>query len=276
MSKTKIAWVKNADGTQGKTWNPIRGCEPVSRECANCYARTFAERWRGIPGHPYEQGFDLRLVPEALEAPTRWTKPRTVFVCSMSDLFYYAIPEEYRDRVFQVMESTSRHRFQILTKRAEVMRTYLIRRWSRLMGTIPPNILAGVTVGARSGLWRLEALRTTPAAVRFLSIEPLLEDLGALDLTGIHWVIVGGESGARARPMDPDWARSIRDQCVAAGVPFFYKQGSGRTHAERGNTLDGETWAQMPAGLMLHGARNTGAPGNPGGRADECDKGGPK
>ena len=260
MSKTKIAWVRNPDGTQGKSFNPVTGCYPVSPECANCFARRFAERWRDIPGHPYEQGFDLKLHPERLDQPGRWRKPTTVFVCSMSDLFHQSIPRGYRAQIFDVMEANPQHTFQCLTKRASEMRNRVNEHWWGLQ--VPRNIWFGVTVGVRASLHRVDDLRATPTAVRFLSLEPLLEDLGELDLTGIHWVICGGESGPGCRPMDPAWARNIRDQCVAAGVPFFYKQGSGRTAAERGNTLDGETWNQMPERAPLRDAGNTDAGGN--------------
>lgn len=219
------------------TWNPVRGCTKISPGCVNCYAETFAERFRGVPGHPYEQGFDLRLVPEKLEEPLKWKTPKKIFVNSMSDLFHKDVPDEFVDKVFGVMgacEDAGRgHVFQVLTKRSGRMLGYMSKRchraWNaRRLGTeaFPPrNVWLGVSVeNRRHGLPRIEDLRQTPAAVRFLSVEPLLEDLGALDLTGIHWVIVGGESGRKARPMHPDWARSIRDQCQAAGVAFLFKQ----------------------------------------------------
>lgn len=213
------------------TWNPVRGCTKISPGCKHCYAETFAERFRGVPGHPYEQGFDLRLVPGKLGDPFSWSRSRVVFVNSMSDLFLDRsavnedVPEGYIARVFGVMEAADWHVYQVLTKRAERMQKMMDRRAAALGRGPKPNIWLGVSVEDRKyGLPRIEHLRETPAAVRFLSVEPLLEDLGTLDLRGIDWVIVGGESGPGARPMHPDWARSIRDQCVEHGVRFFFKQ----------------------------------------------------
>jgi protein gp37 len=263
------------------TWNPVRGCKKVSPGCKYCYAETFAERFRGVPDHPYEQGFDPRLVPDALDAPLHWRKPRTIFVNSMSDLFGDFVPDDYIAAVFGVMAASPRHTFQVLTKRAErlpawfdwivpnecdVLWEHAVDRIattgtselsaSILLEKYPansawawplPNVWLGVSVeDCKYGLPRIEHLRRTPAAVRFLSIEPLLEDLGALDLSGIHWVIVGGESGPGARRMHPDWVRSIRGQCVAAGVPFFFKQWGGVRKKVAGRELDGRTWDEMP------------------------------
>jgi len=259
--KSEIEWTD-------ATWNPVRGCVKVSPGCKHCYAETFAERWRGIAGHPYEQGFDLRLVPEKLDEPLRWKKPRTIFVNSMSDLFQDTIPESFVLDVIEVMRKSHGlgHVFQTLTKRAERMRDVLSRlafdahaaRDGRHIYTGPERIGSfayamiqcwwGVSVeDRRFGLPRIEHLRQTPAAVRFLSIEPLLEDLGTIDLTGIHWVIVGGESGLGAREMKAEWVRSIRDQCVAAKVPFFFKQWGGVRKKVKGRILDGRTWDEMPA-----------------------------
>ena len=205
------------------TWNPVRGCTKISPGCARCYASTFAERFRGVPGHPYEQGVDLRLVPEKLEEPLRWKTPRMVFVNSMSDLFHEDVPEEFIERVCRVMVEASRHTFQVLTKRSERMRELLRGRLS--FAADQPHIWFGVSVENRKhGLPRIDHLRETPAGLRMLSIEPLLEDIGPLDLRGIGWAIVGGESGPKARPFDLAWARSIRDQCRAASVPFFMTQ----------------------------------------------------
>lgn len=256
------------------TWNPVRGCDKVSPGCKHCYAETFAERFRGVPGHPYEQGFDLRLVPEQLPVPLRWRTPRRVFVNSMSDLFHKDVPREYVAAVFGVMAACPEHTFQVLTKRAEGMRRWmewadsdggpdLIKATCSYLDAVGfergcgsafeprswplPNVWKGVSVEDRKyGLPRIEHLRETPAAVRFLSIEPLLEDLGQLDLRGIHWVIVGGESGNGARPMQPEWVRSIREQCVAAGVKFFFKQWGGVRKKAAGRELDGRTWDEMP------------------------------
>jgi protein gp37 len=227
------------------TWDPVRGCTKVSPGCRNCYADTFAERWRGVPGHAYEQGFDLRLVPEMLAEPLRWVKPKTIFVNSMSDLFQDGVPDEYIERCVRVMEMADWHTYQVLTKRADRMRELLkgpLRFASKL-----PHIWWGVSVEDRMyGLPRLEALRDTPASVRFLSVEPLLEDLGQVDLTGMDWVIVGGESGPRARPMEESWVRNWRDQCAKAGVKFFFKQWGGVRKSERGRELDGRTYDDMP------------------------------
>lgn len=205
------------------TWNPVRGCTKISPGCKHCYAETFAERWRGIPDHPYGQGFDLRLVPEKLDEPLRWKRPRRIFVNSMSDLFQVGVDADFIRRVFNTMNAASWHTYQVLTKRADRMLDATLAMPRALVEQ--PHIWLGVSVeDRRYGLPRIDLLRQTPAAVRFLSIEPLLEDLGPLDLAGIHWVIVGGESGPGARPMHPDWVRSLRDQCAEAGVPFLFKQ----------------------------------------------------
>lgn len=231
-----------------KTWNPVRGCDKISPGCKHCYAETFAERFRGVPGHPYEQGFDLRLVPEALKDPFRWRSPSTVFVNSMSDLFHKDVPEAYIGRVLDVMLRADWHTYQVLTKRAE----WLADAWPRLLGrgglvAPPEHVWMGVSVeDRRYGVPRIEQLRHTPAAVRFLSVEPLLEDLGLLDLRGIDWVIVGGESGPGARPMLRAWVDSIMEQCVRDGVLFFFKQWGGVNKKARGRLLEGRTWDAMP------------------------------
>jgi protein gp37 len=227
------------------TWNPVRGCTRISPGCARCYAETFAERFRGVPGHPYEQGFDLRLVPEKLAEPLTWAKSKRVFVNSMSDLFHKDVPAEYIERVCRVMAAAPWHVFQVLTKRADRMRELLAGRlrFAAELG----YVWWGVSVENRAhGLPRIDLLRTTPAAVRFLSVEPLLEDLGPVDLTGIDWVIVGGESGAGARPLRAEWVRSLREQCQAAGVPFFFKQWGGVHKSRAGRQLDGRTYDEMP------------------------------
>ncbi len=232
------------------TWNPVRGCDPVSPGCRHCYAKTFAERFRGVPGHPFEQGFDLRLVPEKLEEPLHWRKPRRVFVSSVSDLFHEDIPFEFIVQVFETMRRAWWHTFPVLTKRAE--------RMLPVMRALPPelqylpNVWLGVSVEDRKhGLPRIDVLRQIPATVRFLSIEPLLEDLGDLDLRGIGWVIVGGESGVRARPMREDWVIPIRDQCLAAGVPFFFKQWGGIQKKKAGRRLQGRMWDEFPPGAAV-------------------------
>ncbi len=222
------------------TWNPVRGCTKVSPGCKHCYAETFAERFRGVPGHPFEQGFDLRLVPEALGLPLRWRGSRRIFVNSMSDLFHEDVPTEYIVRVFDVIRHAEQHQFQILTKRAE----RLVEVCSEIR--LPPNAWLGVSVENQKYTTRIADLRKVKAAVRFLSIEPLLGPVENLRLSGIHWVIVGGESGHHARPMDPAWVRSIRDQCARADVPFFFKQWGGKRKHVTGRVLDGRTWDEMP------------------------------
>jgi protein gp37 len=236
---SKIEWTD-------ATWNPIRGCTKVSPGCAHCYAETFADRFRGVPGHPYEQGFDLRLMPEKLADPLRWRKPRMVFVNSMSDLFHEEVPDAFIEQVCRAMQQARWHTFQVLTKRSERMRDLL--RSTLGFAACEAHIWFGVSVeNRRHGLPRIEHLRNTPAALRMLSVEPLLEDLGALDLSGIGWVILGGESGPRARPMQADWVRSVRDQCQAARVPFFFKQWGGTLKNKSGRELDGRTHDQVPA-----------------------------
>jgi protein gp37 len=222
------------------TWNPMRGCTKISPGCKHCYAETLAERFRGVPGHPFEQGFDLRLVPAALELPKRWRRGRLVFVNSMSDLFHEDVPVEYIQRVFDVMRDCPQHRFQVLTKRA--------KRLQELALALRPasNVWLGVSVENARYTQRIEYLRRTPAAVGFLSIEPLLGPVGKLVLDEIHWVIVGGESGHGARPMDPDWVRDIREQCRRARVPFFFKQWGGVMKSKNGRVLDDRTWDEMP------------------------------
>jgi protein gp37 len=233
--KSTIEWTDS-------TWNPVTGCTKVSPGCKHCYAETFAERWRGVPGHPYEQGFDLRLWPERLGLPLTWKKPRTIFVNSMSDLFHEKVPLTFIQRVFRTMESASWHTFQILTKRSErLAQVAPDLRW-------PPNVWMGVSVEATKYLCRVDHLRNVPAAVRFLSLEPLLGPVGALDLSGIHWVIVGGESGPSARAIEAKWVREIRKQCRAADVLFFFKQWGGVQKKRNGRVLDGRTWDAMPKG----------------------------
>ncbi len=235
---TKIEWT-NA------TWNPVRGCTLISPGCAHCYAQTFAERFRGVPGHPYEQGFDLRLVPEKLADPFTWTTAKMVFVNSMSDLFHEDVPEDYVLAVAEVMQRANWHTYQVLTKRSERLRDML--RGSLRAAAVQPHVWWGVSVeNRRHGLPRIEHLREAPAQVRFLSIEPLLEDLGPLNLDGIHWVIAGGESGHGARPMAEEWVLSIRDQCAAAGVAFFFKQWGGVHKSKTGRTLAGRTYDEIP------------------------------
>lgn len=218
----------------------MRGCTKVSPGCKHCYAETFAERFRGVPDHPFEQGFDLRLIPEALELPLRWRGGRRIFVNSMSDLFHEDVPAEFILRVFDVIRRAPQHQFQILTKRSE----RLLEVCSSIK--LPPNAWFGVSVENQKYTPRIVDLQKVKAAVRFLSIEPLLGPIEKVRLSGIHWVIVGGESGHHARPMDPAWVRSIRDQCARANVPFFFKQWGGKRKHLTGRVLDGRTWDEMP------------------------------
>lgn len=237
---SKIEWTD-------ATWNPVRGCVKISPGCKHCYAETFAERFRGVPNHPYEQGFDPRLVEAKLGEPFTWSRSRRVFVNSMSDLFQKAVPDDYVRRVFEVMAAANWHTYQVLTKRADRMEAIvraLPRRLQRL-----PHVWLGVSVENRKyGLPRIEHLRRTPAHVRFLSVEPLLEGLGPLKLGGIDWVIVGGESGPGARPMDASWVRDVRDQCQDRSVAFFFKQWGGVRKSQTGRTLDGRTYDEYPGG----------------------------
>lgn len=227
------------------TWNPVRGCTKISPGCKHCYAETFAERFRGVKGHPYEQGFDLRLVPEKLGEPLRWRNPKMIFVNSMSDLFHEGIPDKYIETVARVMVTANWHTYQVLTKRAERLRSLLNSHLKFAAGS--RHIWWGVSVeDRRYGVPRIKELRNTNVAVRFLSVEPLLEDVGRLDLRGISWVIVGGESGPGARPMKKDWVVSIRNQCSSAGVPFFFKQWGGTRKKASGRRLDGRTYDEFP------------------------------
>ena len=236
------------------TWNPVTGCSKISPGCKHCYAERLAMRLRAMGQPNYARGFDLTLQEHMLELPLRWTKPQAIFVNSMSDLFHHDIPLEYIQRVFDVMRRADWHRFQVLTKRADRL-LELGRRihWTR-------NIWMGVSVENRKCFSRIDSLRKTGAHIKFLSLEPLLEDLGEFDLTGIDGVIVGGESGPGARPMSPSWVRNLRDLCLAAEVPFFFKQWGGTRKKVNGRLLDGLTWDQMPEAPRkplanaLHGA----------------------
>jgi protein gp37 len=222
------------------TWNPVTGCSQISPGCAHCYAKTFAERWRGVPGHPYEQGFDLRLWPDRLEQPLRWRRPRVIFTNSMSDLFHEAIPLDYIAQVFEVMERAEQHTFQVLTKRHE--------RLAELADDLPwpANVWMGVSIENRRFVHRADYLREVPAAVRFISAEPLLGPLEGLDLTDIHWLIAGGESGRRHRPVREEWITELRDRCGQENVAFFFKQWGGHRPKSKGRLLDGRTWDEMP------------------------------
>ena len=237
-SQSSIEWTD-------ATWNPVRGCTKISPGCKYCYAEVFAERFRSVAGHPYERGFDPRLVPEKLPEPLRWTRPRMIFVNSMSDLFHSSVPDEYILKVAKVMALANWHVFQVLTKRSERMK-------GLLKGVLNPyamlrHIWWGVSVEDREyGVPRIRDLQGAPVRVRFLSIEPLLEDLGRIDLRGMSWAIVGGESGPKARPIQPEWVRSLRDQCEAAKVHFFFKQWGGKQKKKAGRVLDGRTYDGIP------------------------------
>lgn len=227
------------------TWNPVRGCSKISPGCKHCYAERFAERFRGVPGHPFEQGFDVRLVPEKIREPLRWKNPQKIFVNSMSDLFHDSVPDSFILEIAHVMREANWHIFQILTKRPERMTRLLSGPLSDF--ATAPHIWWGVSVENRKhGLPRLHALQNAAISVRFLSIEPLLEDIGEIDLRGISWVIVGGESGPGARRMRPAWVRSIQRQCERDCVPFFFKQWGGARKAVSGRVLDGNTYSAFP------------------------------
>jgi protein gp37 len=236
--KSKIEWTD-------ATWNPVRGCTKISAGCKHCYAETFAERFRGVAGHPYERGFEPRTVPEKLLEPLRWKGPKKIFVNSMSDLFHPEVPTEYIIRVGEVMMQANWHTFQVLTKRSQRMTEML--NGDLAFAAKTDHIWWGVSVeNQRDGKPRIEHLRKARASVRFLSVEPLLEELGRLNLRGISWVIVGGESGFGARPMQADWVRSIQRQCEECNVSFFFKQWGGVRKKETGRTLDGRTYDELP------------------------------
>lgn len=267
----KIEWTAtyNEDGSkkrEGKTWNPVTGCTEVSPGCDHCYARTFAERFRGVPGHPYEQGFDMKLWPDRLNLPLQWKRPTTIFVNSMSDLFHKDIPDEFIAQIFETMNKAQHHIFQVLTKRPS--RVALIAHelnWT-------PNIWLGISVESQDYAWRIGKLCQVPAKIRFISAEPLL---GPLDLRkwlkwcpecewphgeyqdcgycetipevrGLDWIIAGAESGRGARPMSEDWVRSLRDQCMESGRAFFYKQNALNGRKIPTPELDGQRWMQFP------------------------------
>jgi protein gp37 len=226
------------------TWNPVTGCTKISAGCDHCYAERFSERFRGTRGHPFENGFDLTLRPERLDQPLRWRTPRMIFVNSMSDLFHKEIPKEFITRVFDTMEAASWHTFQVLTKRSSLMRDFLRKRYGTRRA--PPHMWFGVSIEDGTKTSRIRHLREAPAGVRFLSIEPLIGPVGRLDLTGIDWVIVGGESGPGARPMEREWVRGIRDQCRDNRVAFFFKQWGGLRPKSGGRKLDRREWNQFP------------------------------
>jgi protein gp37 len=251
-AKSSIEWTD-------ATWNPVTGCSKVSPGCKFCYAERFAERFRGVRDHPYEQGFDLKLWPDRLGLPLRWTTPRMIFVNSMSDLFHEQVPDDFVLKVFQTMERATLHTFQLLTKRSSRLADWTAARYA-LAPTSgkrmwPRNVWAGVSIEKELYSSRISDLQRVPAFTRFVSLEPLLGpmNLDPKRLQGIHWVIVGGESGCSARPMDPEWARGVRAACAKVGVPFFFKQwGTHNAAGERvgkktaGRSLDGRLWDQLP------------------------------
>lgn len=226
------------------TWNPVTGCTKVGPGCDNCYAERFAERWRGVPDHPYEQGFDLKLWPHRLTQPAAWKKPRMIFVNSMSDLFHKDIPRQFIDRVFDAMEGANHHVYQVLTKRSSLMRNYVRARYDG--GRVPNHIWLGVSVEDAAHVSRIDHLKAVNSDARFISFEPLLGSVGEVDLKGIAWAIVGGESGPGARPMEKAWATEIRDICQRDHVAFFFKQWGGARPKSGGRMLDGVEWNGFP------------------------------
>jgi protein gp37 len=234
------------------TWNPVTGCTKISPGCDNCYAERFSERFRGVDGHPFETGFDLTLRPERIEQPLSWKRPRMIFVNSMSDLFHKEIPVAFVDRVFDVMERADWHIFQVLTKRSSLMRRYANRRYAGSLS--PSHIWLGVSVEDAARVSRIKHLQETNAAIRFLSVEPMIGPIGRVDLQGIHWVIAGGESGPRARHMEEEWVCELRNQCRASRVAFFFKQWGGKTPKSGGRKLQGKEWNEFPK--LSHQKRN--------------------
>jgi protein gp37 len=236
-STTQIEWTE-------ATWNPVTGCSKVTRGCDNCYAERFSERFRGVAGHPFEQGFDLTLRQDRLRQPLSWKQPKRIFVNSMSDLFHKDIPLEFIDAVFDTMEAANWHTFQVLTKRSSLMARYLKNRYRTSIA--PPHIWLGVSVEDAKNTVRIKHLRNAPISVRFVSFEPLLGPVGDIDLRGVAWAIVGGESGPRCRPMAAEWVVEIRDQCQHNDVAFFFKQWGGARPKTGGRILDGREWSQYP------------------------------
>ncbi len=241
---SKIEWTE-------ATWNPATGCSKVSPGCKHCYAERLASRLQAMGNRRYRNGFTVTLHEDALDLPLRWRRPRRIFVNSMSDLFHEDIPASFIRRVFEVMEEAHWHTFQVLTKRAE--------RLVRLAPTLPwpPNIWQGVSVESAKYTGRADLLRTVPAAIRFLSVEPLLGPIPRLPVRGIQWVVVGGESGPGHRAVQVEWVREIRDRCTNARIPFFFKQWGGRTPKAGGRALDGRTWDQMPPPDRRHGTHDS-------------------
>ncbi len=231
--ETAIEWTES-------TWNPVTGCSKISSGCLNCYAERMAKRLQAMGVPSYSKGFSVALHEEALELPLRWRKPRTIFVNSMSDLFHESVPDSFINQVFSAMNKTRQHRYQILTKRSE--------RLKRLAPFLPwvEQIWMGVTVEEDKYIHRVDDLREIPASIKFVSLEPLLGPIPSLSLEGIDWIIVGGESGPRARPLNEDWVLEIKEKCQKANVPFFFKQWGGVNKKKAGRFLEGRVWDQMP------------------------------
>jgi protein gp37 len=240
-SSTEIEWTD-------ATWNPVTGCTKISAGCDNCYAARLSERFRGVPGHPFETGFDLTLRPERVLQPLGWKTPRMIFVNSMSDLFHKEIPKSYIARVFDTMEQADWHIYQVLTKRSSLLQKFINERYKTRRA--PAHIWLGVSVENEQATSRIAHLQKANASVRFLSVEPLIAPVGKLNLKGIDWVIVGGESGPRARPMDARWAIDVRNQCRKAKVAFFFKQWGGHSPKSGGRLLEGREWNEFPATLL--------------------------
>jgi protein gp37 len=227
------------------TWNPVRGCTKISPGCKHCYAQTFAERFRGVTGHPYEQGFDLRLVPEKMNEPLKWKTSKKIFVNSMSDLFHPDVPDDFIIDVARVMMKGSWHQYQVLTKRSD--RLHRLLNSKLRFATDSSHIWWGVSVeDKKHGLPRIDNLRNTPATVKFLSVEPLLESLGEVSLVGIDWVIVGGESGWGARKLEEEWVQELLAKCQRQDVRFFFKQWGGTRKKLNGRLLNGRTYDELP------------------------------
>jgi protein gp37 len=240
---TQIEWTD-------ATWNPVTGCTKITRGCDFCYAERFSERFRGVSGHPFENGFDLTLRAERLKQPLHWRQRKRIFVNSMSDLFHKEIPKPFIDSVFDTMETADWHTYQVLTKRSSLMARYLSSRYGN--GLAPSHIWLGVSVEDAKAAVRLKHLQAAQAATKFVSFEPLLGPVGNVDLVGIHWVIVGGESGPRARPMAEEWAIEIRDQCCTHKIAFFFKQWGGIRPKSGGRLLHGREWNQYPRVPKMH------------------------
>lgn len=226
------------------TWNPVTGCTKITPGCDHCYAERFAERFRNVEGHPFEKGFDLTVRPARLKQPLQWRQPRRIFVNSMSDLFHNEVPVTFIDSVFDTMEKANWHTYQVLTKRSSLMVRYLRRRYAE--GQAPAHIWLGVSVEDKRNAVRLKHLKEAFASVKFVSFEPLLASVGLIDLKGIDWAIVGGESGPHARPIAEEWALEIRDQCKRDNVAFFFKQWGGNRPKSGGRLLQGREWNEYP------------------------------